>query len=410
MSQTGMNRTDADAILKDFYLPGVRSTMNNELFLLSQIETNTEDIEGRDAVISINTGRNEGVGARAEGGTLPTAGRQSYTEQRVRTKHNYGRIKVSGPVMRTTGSDSGSFVRSVSSETNGIVRDLRNDVARQTYGDGTGAIAVIGGAIAGAVVDLTGVGKHTMRQLRKNMSVDIGSVANPVLRGTQTIVSVDRANETITLAATLAGTTTGDIVFRHGSGGTGANQSEITGLKAQVSSTGALFGIDPADVPEWASHQMVGGAINENMYIEGAQEVNLNTGEDIDLWITTSEVHRATANLLTSVKRFPGTNDMKGGYTGLDMSSMSQGQTGSNTTSMVYDKDMVEQGVAYGLTTRRIQNYKMSDWEFMQEDGAILSRVPNEDAYEATLFCYSEVATDGRDAHVKITGITGTGI
>jgi len=72
----------------------------------------------------------------------------------------------------------------------------------------------------------------------------------------------------------------------------------------------------------------------------------------------------------------------------------------------VYDKDMVEDGAAYGLTMRRWQNYRMSDWEFMQDDGAILNRVPNTDAYEGTLFCYSEMATDGRNAHCKISGIT----
>jgi hypothetical protein len=75
---------------------------------------------------------------------------------------------------------------------------------------------------------------------------------------------------------------------------------------------------------------------------------------------------------------------------------------------MFYDKDMTEVGVAYGLTTRRFQTYEMSDWEFMQEDGAILNRVPNTDAYEGTLFKYHEMATNGRNAHAKISGITLT--
>jgi hypothetical protein len=44
----------------------------------------------------------------------------------------------------------------------------------------------------------------------------------------------------------------------------------------------------------------------------------------------------------------------------------------------------------------------MSDWEFMEEDGAVLNRVPNTDAYEGTLFLYAELATDGRNAHAKI--------
>lgn len=408
MSGIGLNRTDADAVLKDFYLPGVRSVLNSEVFLLSQMENNSEDVEGRAAVLSINVGRNQGVGARAENQALPGAGSQQYAEQRVNLKYNYGRIQLTGPVIRSMGSDRGSFVRAVQSETNGVVRDLRNDVNRQTFGDGSGTIALTVGTNAGAVITLDATA-NGMRQFARNMIIDIGSTTGvPADVGTATIISVDRAAKTITLSATIA-TTAGNLISRHDSGETSgpAIQREITGLKKQVSSTGVLWGIDPADWAEWSSYEKTAaGAVSEDMFIEASQEVNLDSGEQLDTWVTTAEVHRGVAGLLTSLKRFPTTTEMKGGYTGLDVSDISQGQTGSNTVSMVYDKDLVEDGVAYGLTMRRWQNYRMSDWEFMQDDGAILNRVPNTDAYEGTLFCYSEMATDGRNANCKISGIT----
>jgi len=408
MSVTSLNRTDADAVLKDFYLPGVRSVLNNEVFLLSQMENNSEDVEGRAAVLAIHVGRNQGVGARAENQALPSAGAQQYAEQRVQLKYNYGRIQLTGPVIRSMGSDRGSFVRAVQSETNGVVRDLRNDVNRQTFGDGSGTIALTSGANAGAVVTLAAT-SNGMRQFARGMVIDIGSAAGiPADVGTATIIGVDRAAKTITLSATVA-TGDGNLISRHDSGETSGPgvQREITGLKKQVSATGALWGIDPADWGEWASYENANaGAVSEDMFIEASQEVNLDSGEQLDTWITTAEVHRGVANLLTSLKRFPTTNEMKGGYSGLDMSDISQGNTGSNTVSMVYDKDLTEDGVAYGLTMRRWQNYRMSDWEFMQDDGAILNRVPNTDAYEGTLFCYSEMATDGRNANAKISGIT----
>tara|TARA_R110000764_G_scaffold63347_3_gene134093 strand:+ start:476 stop:1705 length:1230 start_codon:yes stop_codon:yes gene_type:complete len=408
MTISSLNRTDADAVLKDFYLPGVRSVLNNEVFLLSQMEMNTEDVEGRAAVVSINVGRNQGVGARAEGQALPSAGAQQYAEQRVQLKYNYGRIQLTGPVIRSMGSDRGSFVRAVQSETNGVVRDLRNDVNRQTFGDGSGTIALTTGTNTGAVITLTATANQ-MRLFARNMLIDIGSVAGtPADVGTTRITSIDRAAKTITVSPTIA-TTDADLISRTGSGETSAPavQREITGLKKQVSATGALWNINPADWADWASYEKTSaGAVSEDMFIEASQEVNLDSGEQLDTWVTTAEVHRGVAGLLTSLKRFPTTNDLKGGYTGLDMSDISQGNTGSNTVSMVYDKDLVEDGVAYGLTMRRWQNYRMSDWEFMQDDGAILNRVPNTDAYEGTLFCYSEMATDGRNANAKISGIT----
>ena len=405
MSTVGQTRSEADAVLKEFYIPGIKEQLNNEVFLCTQMEMNTTDIEGRRAVLAIHTGRNEGVGARAELGTLPTAGRQGYVEERIPLMYLYGRMQLSGPVIRSMASDRGSFIRAVESETTGLVRDTKNDTNRQMYGDGTGQIATVGTS-AGTTVTVQNATTNLMRQFRKGMTVDFGSPANPTLRGTRTIVSVDRAAGTFEIDTALS-LTAGDSVFRTGSGGTGATQKEITGLKAQVSDTGALFNIDPAVDPEWKSYTKTSaGAASEDMFIEASQEVNADSGHQLDLWVTTSAIQRSVAALLQSIKRFPNTLELKGGYKGLDISDVSQGDTGSNEVVMVWDKDMVEDGVAYGLTRDAWAVYAMSDWEFMQEDGAVLNRVPNTDAYEGTLFRYMELATHQRNANAKISGIT----
>ena len=402
MSDIGLARSNADAVLKEFYIPGIQNQLNNEVFALTQFETNTTDIEGRRAVLAINTGRNEGVCARAELSPLPTAGHQQYHEERISLKYNYGKIQLSGPVIYSMASDRGSFIRAVESETTGVTRDLRNDVNRQIYGDGSGIIATVDSA-AGSVVTLTNPSSMTMRQLRPGMTVDFGMSASA---GTDTIVSVDRKAGTVTVAGspTLAG---GEGVYRTGASGTGSGQKEITGLRAQVSDSDALFNVDPADAPVWQSFvNPSAGAVSEDMFIEASQEVNAESGHQLDLWITTAEVHRGVSALLTSLKRFPNTLELKGGYKGLDMSDVSQGNTGSNECAMVWEKDMTDDGVAYGLTRESWNIYRMSDWEFMQEDGAVLHRVPNTDAYEATLFCYMELATHQRNANAKLEGIT----
>jgi hypothetical protein len=410
MSQT---TSTASAVLKEFYLPAVRQVMNSEVFLLSQLEMNSEDIEGKRAVLSINTGRNHGVGARAELGTLPTAGRQGYSEERVPLKYNYGSIKVSGPLMRAMGSDRGSFTRPLESETSGVIRDLKNDVNRQCYGNGTGAIAACASA-SGQVITLAATTSTTaLRQLEEGMVIDVGTVANPTLRGTALVISsVNVSAKTVTVTGTIAGTTTTtDFIFRQGSGGAdgGLGQKELTGLSAIVASSGALFNIDPSTVSRWASYvdsnSGTNRAVAETMFTKASMEVNIRSGEQINLWVTTDGVHRGVANLLTSLKQFPSTNQLKSGYTGLDMGSVAQGQGGSNEVTLTYDKDCPG-NTAFGLTTKRLQQYRMSDWEFMEEDGSVLSRVSGQDAYEATLFCYHEIATDARNAHARISDLT----
>lgn len=405
MSDIGLTRSDADAVLKEFYIDGMREQLNNEVFLLSQLEVNEQDVEGRRAVLALHVGRNQGVGARAELGTLPVAGNQAYAEERVPLRYNYGRIQLSGPVIRSMRTDRGAFVRAVDSETTGVVRDLRVDVNRQMYGDGTGAIATVT-SNTGAAVTLTTPTAAQVRHLQPGMAVDIGTAANPVASGTANIVSVNRTTGVVTLDATVA-VTAGHFIFRKGSGGTGATQKEITGLKAQVDATTALWNVNPATYPVWASVMYTGaGNVSEDMFIKASQEVNAESGQMIDLWITTDVIHRGVAKLLTSIKRFPNTLDLKGGYKGLDMSAVLSGDNGPNETVMVWDKDLPEAGVAYGLTKSTWGIYSMSDWEWMQEDGAVLNRVPNTDAYEGTLFRYMELATHQRNANCKISGIT----
>jgi hypothetical protein len=405
-----LTRSTADAVLKEFYLPGIRSILNNQVFLLSQVETNSEDIEGRRAVLAINTGRNQGVGARAEMGTLPDAGHQGYNEERVPLKYNYGRIQLSGPVIRSMGSDRGSFTRAIQSETQGVTRDLRNDVNRQCYGGGVGTIAVLNSAASGNTATVTNATATQMRQLQVGMYIDIGTAANPTATASnRQITSVNTTAGTFVFNGAAVAITAADIVTRTGSGGTGASQKEITGLAAQIASSGILWNIDPASVPNWVSYVDANGgtnrAVTETMFIKAAQEVNVNSGEEINLWVTSAGVTRAYGALLTSLKRFNDPVQLRGGYAGLDLSNINQGNTGSNSVAMVFDKDC-QANTAWGITTRRFQWYKMSDWEFMEEDGAVLSRVPNVDAYEGTLFLYSELATDGRNAHAKIADLT----
>jgi len=405
-----LTRSTADAVLKEFYLPGIRSILNSEVFLLTQVEGNSEDIEGRRAVLAINTGRNTGIGARAEMGVLPDAGHQGYSEERVTLKYNYGRIQLSGPVIRSMGSDRGSFTRAITSETQGVTRDLRNDVNRQLYGDGTGKIATLAAAASGNTATLQTPTNTQKRQLQVGMFIDIGTAGNPTATASaRKITSVNTTAGTFVFDGAAVAITAADIVTIAGSGGSGASQKELTGLSKQVAATGALWNIDPANVPNWASYVDANGgtnrAVTESMFIKASQEVNINSGEEINLWVTSAGVTRAYGNLLTSLRRFNNPVQLRGGYAGLDLSNINQGSTGSNTVAMVFDKDC-QANTAWGLTTRRFQWYKMSDWEFMEEDGAVLSRVPNVDGYEGTLFLYSELATDGRNAHAKIADLT----
>lgn len=398
MAQTLAN---ADAALKEFYLTPMREQLNQKVMFLQQIESNSKDVEGRRAILSLHVRRNSGVGARPEGGTLPTAGQQKYAEERVSLRSNYARIQLSGQVIKAMSSDKGSFVRAVDSETKGAVADCRRDVNRQLFGTSDGVIAATGVTAAAVIVVLgAGVTAVQRRQLEVGMVIDIGTVAAPTsVAAARTITAADATTITISGAAVTTAST--DRIFRNGSGGSGASQVELTGLPTIVSATGTLFNVDPIVEPVWASTvTAISGAATETAFAKAQHDVAIAGGDEVELFVTSDGVHRAYANLLTSLKRFPSTTELKGGYKALSLDA-----GGVQSASITWDRDCPAQ-TAFGLTPSHLQQHQMSDWEWMDSDGAVLSRVSGQDAYEAVMFKYHELTTDKRNAFVKLTGIT----
>jgi len=404
------NMSTADAILKEDYLPVVREQLNDKAQFLMQIEQNSSDIEGRRAVLSLHVSRNSGVGSRRDNATLPTAGNQGSAEERIPVYHHYGRIELTGPVMRASKSDKGSFTRALRYEQSNLVDDLKRDLNRQAFGDGTGAIAACTVSTTGQTTVLLASSTTAvqMRQFEVGMLVDIGTLAelNAGSGGPtygNAIVSVDVANKSFVLTSNLSSATAStDFVARSGNGGAlgGSTQKEITGLQAIVDSSGSLFNVDPSTYPVWASvENTTGGTPTENLFAKVMHEIEIAGGSNIDFIVCSDGVHRAFANNLTAQKRFASTIDLKGGYKELDVAA------GGGSVPLVWDRDCPAQS-AYFLTKKHLTLFSQSDWEWMDDDGAVLSRVLNKDAYEAVLYRDLELATDKRNAHGKATGLT----
>lgn len=393
--------TAADAVLKEFYLPGIRKQLNNDIPLLAQYEKNTRDVEGRRAVLSVHTARNSGVGARPEGGTLPTAGNQGTSEERIPMKYNYGRLQINGPVFAATKSDRGSFTRALDLETNGLMDDLKVDVHRQVWGTTSGKIATTGTTSSSTTVTLaTSTTAVQMRQFDIGMVVTIGTAANvDSIAGTRTITAIDAAAKTITISGAAVSTTDGqEFVFRDGSVGDSVVY-ELTGLVSMVDSSGALFNITH---DSWQSIENGNSGTNrtltESLMAKVTHEVQIKGGKFPNLIVASDGVYRAFAGLQTSIKRFA-TLELKGGWTGLEFAA------GTKPIPVTWDR-FAPANKMFLLNTEHLIEFQSSDWDWMDRDGAVLSRVANTDAYEATLFKYHETATDKRNAHGRIDDLT----
>lgn len=402
----------ADAALKEFYLPAVREQLNQTNAFLAQVEKNTTDIEGRRAVLSLHTRRNSSVGARSEGGDLPgtsgattAIGNQSYAEERIPLKYNYGRIQLSGPVIRAMRSDKGSFVRAMESETRGVTNDLKRDVNRQLWGDASGQIVRFAANNNTTILTLhTSTTRVQQRQLEVGMVIDIGTATDAdAIADSYTISAVSFATlpGTITVSGAAITTTTSHYAFRAGVADADPTGVELSGVRKIVDSSGTLFNVSDAT---WVSYVDSNGGTNrsvsENLFASVMHNREIVAGDSPSLqWWSSDGVHRAFANLLTAQKRFTNTVEVKGGFKGLDVTA------GGGSVALMWERD-VPANTAFLLAPEHLIEFSMSDWEYMDEDGAVLSRQSNKDSYEATLFKYHELATDKRNSHAKLADLT----
>ena len=133
----------------------------------------------------------------------------------------------------TKKSDAGSFLQVLKAELDGLRNDLRRDMARQVYGDGTARIAKCGTTSTASVVVLAAdaasgtdvfAGKEAIRKghLYVGMLVDIGTVAAPTtIASGREITAVDYDNGTITISGATVSTTSSHFIFRAGAGTAG---------------------------------------------------------------------------------------------------------------------------------------------------------------------------------------------
>lgn len=414
-----------DAILKDDYKEYL-DNLNEANFILSQVETRKDTVQGRIARHAVHLGRSSGVGARAESGTLPTAANQSYATVPVPVRYVYGRIQLSGPTIKQAVTDRGAFIDALDAEMEGIKKDAMKDVNRQLWGTSNGVIAQCGTTSSSTTVVLaSSTGTTALRQLffDGGMVVDIGTVASPTtVASARTVTSVDETNKTIAISGAAVTTSSSHYVFRSGAGGASNNsgqpgdgQIELTGLQTIVDDTAVLHTIDPSSQPKWKayvnSNSGTNRSVTESLITGSIMKVLTNSGKKPSLLVSAEGVNLAISNLLLSLKRNMEQTQLKGGYAGIQFYSPSVSGKGDEAPTALYADFDCPNNRLYGINPEVLVFHQVGDgFQFMDLDGAVMNRKPDQDAYEATLYMYGELACKQRNAHFVIKDLTEVSI
>lgn len=414
----GLTLSAADAVLKEDYHGPVAEQLNNGNILLAIAQRNTEDFAGRRFITPAHISRNSGVGARAESGTLPAAGNQGYVDLIGPVRYNYARIQLTGPAIAAMSKSRGAFITALDSEMSGAVNDSKRDITRQLWGESNGRLATCGTTTTSATVVLaTATREDQYRALEEGFLVDIGTLANPTsIASARSVTSVDRANHQIVISGATVSTTSAAFVFRSGAGGASSNsgnpgdgQKEWTGLQTMIDDTAVLHTVDPSTVPKWKavvdSNSGTNRTISENIVNKNQMDVEVKSGQVVDLLLGSDGVFRSYANLLVSLKRFTDTVELAGGYTGVGVGLTPQKGTAGSKTALAWDRDATSNRL-YGLSSKSFNFLELQDWEWIDGTNGNLLQITDQDVYNATMSNYSEFVCRQRDANFVIKDIT----
>jgi hypothetical protein len=386
--------TRFDEALKIDYLPLIREQLNHKTVLLDRIQRNEKDVSGQKWQLVAHYQRNSGVGAGAET-DLPTAGNQAYKNPYGTVAYNRGRIQVSGPVMAASRNDKGAVVRALESEIKGVTRDLRTEVNYQLFNDGTSRRCLINGD-PGEEVTLT-LDSPGTQYLFEGMKIDIIGDDDGDANDEDLVISSVDSNTQVTLtSATHGDVEDNDWVIRadshDGAGVLPSDSYEMMGLKG-IADDGeyvdTLHGISRTSYAWWdcsTSDNDDNSGTNRDLTLDLIQEAVTaveKNGDEVDMIISDHDVRNSYAALLVQDRRFSEGMELDGGWKALDYSGI----------PWVVDKDCPPNTVFF-LNMGHLFLMQQSDWDWMDKDGAVLSRVSGSDAYEAVLYWYADLATD----------------
>mgnify|MGYP001305493189 CR=1 FL=1 len=408
----GMDLTQADKVLKIFYLPPVREMLNSSTILLSRLEkdSSTQDVSGKTFTVPLHIGQNEAAGVgRAEGGTLPTAGAQSYGEAKVPNKYLYGSIEISGPVIAATRNSAGAFIKAIESEMKGCMKNTKRAINRQLHGDGHDALGFYVSTKAGRTVYMDDGNGNFFTHLTPGTTtvdlIDASDNSTELLSDEKVTLGPEGTSGIeVTFTSAIPGTiAAGDYIVPANTHG-----YQMMGLAGIVSAAdpgilgaAGLHGLPVATNPWWAAQVVGSDASKVDLSIPNMQKVFSKIASstdyseaDIKLILTSYGVRDKYVELCSNERRFYNTMTLDGGFEAVDY----------NGKPIVPDAQCKKNRM-YFLVLDSLKLFRSADFSWMDRDGAILARVPNKDAYGATLFHYGDLGCVCRNANGVLLGI-----
>lgn len=366
-------------ILKSVYQGPIVNQLNDDVAIYRGAEKGKEKYSGLEVKVPVKLRRNPGIGAVSDGGTLPAIGRQTSALATVTAKYNYLRAGITGPMIKASQSDVGSFMRGMAFEIEEGYNDLKSDINRQLSWDGTGDLALVNTAAAGSTT-LVIKGREDAEPALK--FVDVGLVFD-VYNGS-TLVQSGLAVSSISSGTGISSTATltldqavtcsaNDVLVRSNSYG-----YEMNGLLTALDGgTSSIYGIDRSVYLSFQGNVVdnSGGQLTLDLLEQLYNEALRRGGGELSAIYSDFDSERMYKKLLAADKRFVNSIEGDGGFAKSGKQYIS-----FNGLPWVHDKDCPKR--IFMLPAKGIKKYVLSEMEFADETGAMAIAQTSSDSFE----------------------------
>ena len=393
-------------ILKERYTPRIVEQLDNANPFMQKLTKSSDNISsefgGKYVFFPIHVGRNSGIGSRFEDEVLPAAGQQKYDGGRVKLKHAYGAIRVTGPSVALSDENPKAFAKVITEETDGVIRDIARDFNRQLFGNGNGALAYFDAGSATAAASVA-----RARNVGVDDFVDVYDNTGARTAQGKRVLAVDLANNDITFDSATT-VVSGGYITRAGSGNDPVRGNrELTGLQAIISNSSVLYDLDPALQPVWKAQQLTkrGGGVTLEEDMTLLVDTITAFGGKVSQMITSQGVRRAYLKELMSLRQTVNRTEHEGGFSGFKF--VTDGPSGE--IDIMVDLDAPLQQIQ-AIDMSDLTLYRDKSWDWLERDGSMWKQVVEsggpKDAWRAEIAQYHELAISRRNTHGKLMGIT----
>jgi|SRR6478736_2401352 len=367
--------------LKIFYQGPLQDQFNEDCKIYKMAEKSKFAWNGLQVNRPLRTRRNQGIGATSDGGPLPSIGKQVGVQAIIPAKFNYLRFGITGPMIKASMSDKGSFVRQSEYELRMGYKDLQSDCNRQNSWNGDGNLAKVNTSAAGSTsISIKGreTGEAALKFLDIGAAVDIVSgstgllVASNVTVTGYTVASPLATTATITLSSAVT-VTADDYFIRANSQG-----NEVQGLLTQLDGlTTTVFGIDRSQyISTQGNSSDLGGAQLKLIDIQTAYQTgHLRGGEKYGAIYSDFDSQTYYTKLLQADKRYVNTNKGDAGFGTAQEMTLEY-----NGTPWMADKDCPKR--IFFLAEGMIEKAVLAEMDFADETGSMMIAQTGSDSFE----------------------------